>query len=66
MSVVSRIPDLESFFAYSIALEEEAAERQEQLLQKHVGPTVRTMDEFLSDQIGYEERKVQKLQELAH
>ncbi|MEM1411959.1 MAG: ferritin family protein [Pseudomonadota bacterium] len=31
MSIASRIPDLESFFAYSIALEEEAAERHEEL-----------------------------------
>ena len=31
MNVVSRIPDLESFFAYSIALEEEAAERHDEL-----------------------------------
>ena len=45
---------------------EEAQGQQEYLLQKHVGHNVRTMEDFLSDQIGYEERKVQKLQELAH
>ena len=31
MTVASRIPDLDSFFAYSIALEEEAAERHDEL-----------------------------------
>jgi rubrerythrin len=31
VSVASRIPDLETFFAYSIALEEEAAERHDEL-----------------------------------
>ena len=31
MSVVSRIPNLDSFFAYSIALEEEAADRHDEL-----------------------------------
>lgn len=31
MSVAERIPDLETFFAYSIALEEEAAERHDEL-----------------------------------
>lgn len=31
MSVADRIPDLTTFFAYSIALEEEAAERHEEL-----------------------------------
>ncbi len=31
MSVVERIPDLDTFFAYSIALEEEAAERHDEL-----------------------------------
>jgi rubrerythrin len=31
MSVAARIPDLETFFAYSIALEEEAAERHDEL-----------------------------------
>lgn len=31
MNVASRIPDLDTFFAYSIALEEEAAERHDEL-----------------------------------
>jgi len=46
MSVAERIPDLDTFYAFSIALEEEAAERHDELadvLEVHNNPEVATV-----------------------